>query len=274
MAKHNKKRNVGLLHEQLIRHASRMTVQGSINEAHKAVNVVTDHFKKDSELLREFRLFSSLIHTRVDSRDLAARIVEESRRACTNHDSKKLMREKSLLIKDINHLLNEASFYDQRIPDYRIFATVQALLNEWRGSSRLSPAETVSYESKLIDHLTRDDEKTVLENTQNADPLVLNIMIEKFNQKYGKSLTEDQRKILEFRLLDKKSESISLMETVKKKTLDSIDRFYESLENEYLRGKKETLVERVTNFKPDETDESVAKALSLANLLAELETEQ
>ena len=38
MAKHNKKRNVGLLHEQLIRHASRMTVEGNVEKARSAVD--------------------------------------------------------------------------------------------------------------------------------------------------------------------------------------------------------------------------------------------
>lgn len=273
MAKHNKKRNVGLLHEQLIRHASRMTVEGNVEKAHEAVSIVTKHFGKNSELLREFRLFSSLIHTSVDSKELAYRIVEESRRACTEHDSSRLRKEKSLLIKDINHLLNEESFYDQRIPDYKTFATVQALLNEWRGSGRLTPAEVVRYETRLVDHLTRARSDVDLKKSENADPLVLNIMIEKFNKKYGKTLTEDQRKILECRLMNKNQEAISLMEGVKEKTLKSISQFYESLENDYLKKKKEVLVERVTNFQPDETDESVAKALSLANLLAELETE-
>ena len=177
------------------------------------------------------------------------------------------------MIKDINHLLNEESFYDQRIPDYKTFATVQALLNEWRGSGRLTPAEVVRYETRLVDHLTRARSDVDLKKSENADPLVLNIMIEKFNKKYGKTLTEDQRKILECRLMNKNQEAISLMEGVKEKTLKSISQFYESLENDYLKKKKEVLVERVTNFQPDETDESVAKALSLANLLAELETE-
>lgn len=273
MAKHNKKRNVGLLHEQLIRHASRMTVEGNVEKAQDAVDIVTKHFGKGSEMLREFRLFSSLIHTKVHSRDLAQRIVEESRRACTDHNASQLRKEKSLLIKDINHLLNEESFYDQRIPDYKTFATVQALLNEWRGASRLTPAEVVKYESRLIDHLIREEVENDLQRVENADPLVLNIMIEKFNKKYGKSLSDDQRKILECRLLNKNEEAIVLMESVKVKTLESIDRFYESLDNEYLGKKRDVLVERVTNFQPDETDESVAKALSLANLLSELEAE-
>ena len=169
MAKHNKKRNVGLLHEQLIRHASRMTVEGNVEQARRTVDIVAKHFKKESEMLREFRLFSSLIHTCVDSRELAQRIVEESRRACTNHDDEQLRKEKSMLIKDINHVLNEGDFYDQRIPEYKTFATVQALLNEWRGSSKLSPVEVAQYENNLIDHLTRRELESTLQKNENAD---------------------------------------------------------------------------------------------------------
>jgi len=250
-----------------------MTVDGRSEKAQDAVDIVTRHFKKDSETLKEFRLFSSLIHTKVDSEALAQRIIDESRRACMDHNAEVLKREKSLLIRDINHLLNEESFYDQRIPNYKIFATVQALLNEWRGASRLTPAEMVKYESRLIEHLTRDEAENDLQRSENADPLVLNIMIEKFNKKYGQTLSDDQRKILEFRLMNKNKDAVVLMESVKQKTLASIDRFYESLDNEYLGKKRDVLVERVTNFQPDETDESVAKALSLANLLSELEAE-
>lgn len=274
MAKHNKKRNVGLLHEQLIRHASRMTVDGKADKAQESINMVSKHFRRNSEMLREFRLFSSLVHTRVDTRELAQRILEESRRACTNHDASKLRKEKSMLIKDINHLLKESDFYDQRIPSYRIFATVQALLNEWRGADKLTPAEIAKYENRLIDHLTRDEPSSDLNKTKQADPLILNLMIEKFNKKYSTDLTDDQRRILELRLMNRSQDAVVLMEAVKKKTLNSIQSFYKDLDNEYLNKKKEVLVEKVKRFKPEPTDESIARALSLANLLSELESEQ
>jgi len=250
-----------------------MTVEGNDKKAKTAVNVVTKNFGQDTELLREFRLFSSLIYTRVETKELAHRIVDESRRASSNHDATKLRKEKSHLIKDINHLLNEESFYNQQIPQYKIFATVQSLLNEWRGAEKLDPAELVRYEKRLVDHLTRDDKTISVKRSENANPLVLNIMIEKFNKKYAKSLTEEQRKLLELRLMNKNEETITLMSEIKSKTLKSIERFYKSVENDYLIKKKDTLLERVGSYKPDSTDESVAKALSLANLLTELESE-
>jgi hypothetical protein len=135
-----------------------MTVEGKNKKSKNAIEIITKHFENGSELLREFRLFSSLVHAKVDSKELAMRIIDESKRACTNHDGDKLRKEKSYLIKDINHMINEESFYDQRILNYRTFATVQALLNEWRGADKLTPSEIVSYEEKLSEHLTRKEE--------------------------------------------------------------------------------------------------------------------
>ena len=120
MAKHNKKRNVGLLHEQIVRHASEMTVLKNREASNLAIDILVNNFSKDSALLREFRLFSSLVHTKVKTKELARRIIQESRRACAERDHTKLDTEKSILIKEINHKINRADFYHQPISQYRI----------------------------------------------------------------------------------------------------------------------------------------------------------
>ena len=128
MAKHNKKRNVGLLHEQLVRHASKMTVEGNRKKSDDAIKILIEAFSEGTELLKEFRLFSALAHPRVDEDSIAKRIVDESRRACSNHDPHKLNKEKSALIREINHVIDREDFYNQRIENYKIFSTIQALL--------------------------------------------------------------------------------------------------------------------------------------------------
>ena len=88
-------------------------------------------------------LIRSLVHTRVSDVSLSRRIVSESKSACIGHNAAKLSTEKSSLIRDINHNLNSDNFYDQFISEYKVFATVQALLNEWRGNGKLFPEEVV-----------------------------------------------------------------------------------------------------------------------------------
>ena len=90
MAKHNKKRNVGLLHEQLVRYASENLVTGNKENAELAVELLKTHFRDDSALQKEFKLFNALIHTKVPTREIAQQIITESRIACQNHKKNEL----------------------------------------------------------------------------------------------------------------------------------------------------------------------------------------
>lgn len=271
MAKHNKKRNVGLLHEQLVRHASEMTVEGKSSDAELTIKILVNSFKKGSALLKEFRLFSALMHPRVESRDVARRIIEESRRACKDHDIHALNKEKSNLIREINHTINREDFYNQRIDDYKIFATIQALLNEWRGKGSLSPKEIVDYELFLERHLTRKDPAESLHKTENADPLIFNVMIEKFNKKYSRDLTDQQRSLLESHLEGDLERVESKTRLIKIEALKSASRFFSECDNNVLNSKKENLFEKINDYVPGNTDEAVARGLMLSDLIKELE---
>ena len=271
MAKHNKKRNVGLLHEQLVRHASQMTVEGKRKEAEKAIKILVESFNEGSELLREFKLFSALAHSKVSDREIAKRIVQESKKACSDHDPHALDKEKSRLIRENNHTLNRHDFYNQRVDNYRIFSTIQALLNEWRGKNSLTPDERVRYEIVLEDHLSKLQESSDLEKKENADPLILNLMIEKFNKKYGKELSNQQIKILENTLVGDEQEVLRLSNLVKNEAKYTINRFYESCNNDVLNEKYASLLEKVDSYIPENSDESVSKALMLSDLISEME---
>ena len=271
MAKHNKKRNVGLLHEQLVRHASQMTVEGDRKRADQAISILIEHFTEGSELLREFRLFSALAHPRVESGDVARRIVEESRRACSDHDPHKLNKEKSLLIREINHVINRNDFYNQRVENYRVYSTVQALLNEWRGAGNLTPDERVRYEIVLERHLTRDFAQESLDLKENADPLVYNLMVEKFNKKYDGKLTDQQTNLLKSKLLGDEDAVINKSKIIRLEAKAAVENFYKDCDNKVLNEKKDHLLLKINEYSPTNTDESVAKALMLSDLIKELE---
>ncbi len=271
MAKHNKKRNVGLLHEQLVRHASQMTVEGKAKDAERALSILTESFCEGSELLKEFRLFSALVHPRIEDIEVAKRIVRESRVACANHDPHKLDKEKSALIRKINHEIDRKDFYNQRVENYKVFSTIQALLNEWRGRSHLSASERVQYEVVLEQHLNRKNPIQELSTKDNANPLVFNIMIEKFNQKYGDRLTQQQHRILKSRLLGDNDSVVKQSNLIRLEAKAAVEKFYEDCDNKVLNEKRDHLLTKINGYTPDTTDESVAKALMLSDLIQELE---
>ena len=271
MAKHNKKRNVGLLHEQLVRHASQMTVEGKREKANAAISILAESFAEGTELLKEFKLFSALVHPKIQDSEIARRIVEESRRACEDHDPHKLNKEKSALIRRVNHEIDRQDFYSQRVENYRIFSTIQALLNEWRGKGHLSPDERVKYELVLESHLTRDRNVDNLESKENANPLVFNIMIEKFNQKYGNKLSDQQNSLLKSCLAGDVESIVKQSSLIKLEAKAAVNAFYTQCDNDVLNEKKDHLITKINEYTPDSSDESVSKALMLSDLIKELE---
>lgn len=273
MAKHNKKRNVGLIHEQLIRYASEKLVENNETNAETALEILNKNFHRNSELFREFRLFNSLVHTRVPTREIARKIIDESRIACKHHDGSKLRSEKSRLIHDVNHQLDQEDFYGKKINEYRVFSTVQALLNEWRGAQKLSPAEVVSYEQGLENWLIREQGPPPLSQTKQANPLALQLMIEKFNKKYENSLTKDQIQLLEGCLLNNETLVTNQIQSIKKRAKSALSTFYIKCDNQVLNEKKELIAKKIEKLQPSMTEETVSRALTLAKLISEMENE-
>lgn len=271
MAKHNKKRNVGLLHEQLIRFASQNLVEGNKGKANLAIDILNNTFKEGTELYKEFRLFNALVHTSVPTKELAQQIISESRLACINHCPHTLRSEKSNLIKEINHSLDSSNFYGRKISQYKVFATVQALLNEWRGAQKLGPEEIVKYENLLESWLVREVDTSGLDKNPDANPLTLKIMIEKFNKKYKTLLNDEQRALLESCLEgDDKMVEVHV-ENIKRRAKDSLQAFYLTCDNAVLIEKRKLVEKRIMSLTHNTTDETIAKAMMISSLINEME---
>ena len=97
---HNKKRNIGIIYELLLRNISSNLIAKNVNEAQRSLDLLSSRFNKDSELYREFRLFNALANASVSDTAIAAGILAEAKRAARRCDTKKLNHEKSMLIKE------------------------------------------------------------------------------------------------------------------------------------------------------------------------------
>ena len=149
---HNKKRNVGIIYEQLLRTMAESLIVDETEKYRKALNIIRKHFRQGTQLYREFRLFNALVKTSVNKESLATRILQEAKTAALDFDSSQLRKEKAALIKDINYILADSSFYNQRIREYREYATIQTLLNDWRAPQSNIP-RIADYENKVCDML-------------------------------------------------------------------------------------------------------------------------
>ena len=272
--KHNKKRNVGLLFAQLSQSVSEAMVEGDVTRANKVLSIVKKHYAPGTELFKEFRLFRAIIATSVPSDSLASSIITEAKAASKNIDTHVLKQQKSALIKDINYGLNESTFYNRRVADYKMFATVQTLLSEWRS---LQPDILVmsTFEKELHSHLLKDKQLQDLQELKESDVnhLVVDIMRNKIEEKFGSHLTESQISLLREYVFseDDKSGFFRKLTEVKKSMLTSLHNFESSCDNAILAKQipsvRESIEALPTNTADDET---ISRYLTLMRLDEEL----
>ena len=199
MTKHNKKRNVGIIYELFLRHIGSLVINNDKKSVEKATKIIERRFKKGTELYKEFRIFNALINSSISSEKLACDLITESKIQAKNINQKKLQREKSFLIKEINHSLNDKKFYYRSIPNYRQYANLQNLINEWNSGENSNLKSSVEKEQKILNWLLREktnkDKVKITENSE-ANNLVVGLMTEKFNEKYS-NFSSSQKEIIQ-----------------------------------------------------------------------------
>ena len=274
MAKHNKKRNTGLLYEFLARYIANSIVENDERKRDVAFKIINKHFKPGTELYREFRLFNALISTSVSSDGVAASIVSEAKKAARKYDSERLDKEKSLLIRDINHNLSEGSdFYNQQVTQYKEYATIQQLLNEWR-SEDPDLGKIAEYEDKLSTWLLEQKQVTPLQEhvADDSDALVVKIMTKKLNEKYS-NIGTTERKLIQDYVFNEQTESLlPRIQEIKTQALEGIDNYIESSSvNKYTKEKLLKVRESIVNERFEVVnDTTIERILDVAKLKEEL----
>jgi len=276
--KHNKKRNVGIIYELLLKHISTKLLEGDKKQAKAATKLIEKHFKKGTELYKEFRLFNALAKSDITHTHTVASILNEAKVASRNLNQNKLESEKSNLLRDINYKINDKTFYHRSISDYRDLGLVQLALNEWRKDDR-DIKRLVDFETRLGELMLREKNKINEEkyDASHSDRLVLKIMTEKFNQRYGEELTSDQKTIIESYvfLTDKQPKKLQrFFEEKKIEALSSLENFEETSENRYLLSKLDEVRNKIESLTSNNIDDvSVVKFLTLTKMINEIKKE-
>ena len=274
---HNKKRNVGIIYELLLRNISDALIRNDKKSAQKALRIIENRFHKSKELYREFRLFNALAKTTVSDTAVAASILTEAKNAARRCDSKKLNREKSLLIRDINHELGDKNFYYRRIPEYTVYATIQTLLNDWRQEDISDLSRVIQYESKMVEILLEQkvEKKLDEEIDSDVDKLVVKLLSEKFNKKYGNQFNDEQKSVIRsyvFSITNDSGRVISkLLTELKENTLSEMSELSDKTSNETLLQKIAGVKEKIVLESVEEvTDETISRFLVISQLKTEI----
>lgn len=280
---HNKKRNTGLLREFLVLTISRALVEGDQKRANAALKLIKKHFKPGTQLYKEYRLINSLLRTTVSSEAVAASIMQEAKAAAREYDLKALDREKSLLISNINKMIGDQDFYDQQVNEYKAYATIQTLINDWRNADR-DLGRLAQYEDQLVRWLVTEKVESpdapLPEETPGTSRLLMKVMMRKLNEKYSGVLTDEQKQLIRayaFSTANDDPQSIKLkLKEVKERLLAEISEFrQQNVDNEYVINKLDEVQQRIQQEALDQVDDdTVTRFMLYTKLSAELTSEE
>jgi hypothetical protein len=275
---HNKKRNVGIIYELLLRNISSALVENNKPSAEIALKIIENRFDKSKELYKEFRLFNALAKTTVSNSAVAAAILTEAKQAARRCNNKKLEKEKSFLIRDINHNLKDKDFYHRRLPEYKIYATIHTLLGEWRKVDSSDLSKMVQYESKIVEWLLTEKEDHQQEDdftNPDVNKLVVKIMTEKINNKYRGKMNKSQRDLIKSYAFSLSSNNENLirenLNSLKDKTVDSLNNLKAKTDNGIILEKIDSVTKKIINEDVEKIDDQkISKFLVVMQLHQEL----
>jgi hypothetical protein len=274
---HNKKRNVGIIYEQLINYMCKCIIDNDENGVSKINSVIKENFKKDTQLYRELKFFNALIQTKGIDASLATNIIQEAKKSCQHHFSEDVLeKEKSSLIKELNYSFGKGNLFESKVKNYKMLATVQTLLNEWRKGKNSDFQIITQYEKQLHDWMTESiNESTELNESyvsKNVDELTFRIMNQKFNKKYDKLLNDDQKKLIKLFVENKSNTNIdltNLFDEIKLKSIKLLESF--NCNNQILNERYDIVKNNVKAINiRDISEENLKKFLTLCKLNEEL----
>ena len=283
MGKHNKKRNIGIIYELLLRNISYNLIENNISEVKATTKIIEKYFHKKTALFKEFRLVNALINSEVRNTEAAAAILTEAKQAARRTDAAKINKEKSSLIRDINYRIKNKSFYYSNVPNYIDYANIQNLVNEWRKKDSSNLKKLVDLESKAIDILIKEKRKKDIFvekknlDSSHADKLVVKLMTEKINSKYSDMSTEQKEIIKNYALYNNefsRDKLVAFLGEHKQQCLIKLKEFEKNNSNVFIKKKIDSVSSKIKLLNEnDVTDVSIVKFMTLSNLIKEIEGE-
>jgi len=199
--KHSKYKNTGILFELLVRQITSDTLEGKDSPAK---DILKKYFVK-TELGREYKLYETLLKKTSLTETKANIVVSTLTDSSKSLNRGVIKRQKYNLINEIQNHYNLNTFFNHKLPNYKVYAAFYTLLEITNSQTPINPEQTITNKVTILEHLTAAQiEKStiqdeVLNEIENSDKdvkfLAYKILMEKFNDKYN-DLSLNQKLIL------------------------------------------------------------------------------
>ena len=196
--KHSKYKNTGILFELLVR---KLTSETLTSDKSLTLDIIKKYFGRNTELAKELQLYNNLIKEQYKSEAYALEFIREITEARRKLNQSVLKRQRYNLVKEISKNFVFENISKTRINNYKVLASIYMLFEHSESSN---PKQIMDCKTMIVEHgmptkNNKISKDIVLESysKQSEDLRLLsyNLLIEKFNKKYG-ILSESQKNLL------------------------------------------------------------------------------
>lgn len=185
---HNKKRNSAFLFEILSRELAKASFNNEEDKKVFLVVLIKETFgNNQTELAKDLKLYQNLQSINV-KRELAERLLQETKKERQKVDLKRLQEEQDALLKKINEKLTKDVF-SNFVPNYKRLATISQIFNV-----KTPIKDRVVLEENLVCNMA--NKSVEKEQLEPMGKLAYQLFLKKYNEHYGSKLLEEQKELL------------------------------------------------------------------------------
>jgi hypothetical protein len=199
-AKHSKFKNAGILFELLTRQITADILAGRDESFTK--NLMFKYFHESKELGKEAQLYNFILQQSSKDANSAERILNVVLQTRSKLDERELNKQKYNIIKEIKEKYNIDEFLKNKIPNYKLYASVYKLFeNQADQEVKFNVEELLESREYVVENLIKEkksgEESLDVYGSQSAEVRLLayKFLIENFNTKYS-NLLPAQKKLL------------------------------------------------------------------------------
>ena len=202
--RHSKFRNTGILFELLTKQVTADIIAG--RETSTAKDLLYKYFQENTELGREWQLYSTLLNEKIKDDPHAERffsVILEARKKLNN---KKLTQLKYSLIKEVKDAYPIEEMLKAPVRNYRVLASIYKVFENIADSEcKFDVKEVYQAKNCIVEHIidklkvtSSEDDLINYYKNQNEDIRLLTykLLCEKLNEKYESVLDDEQKSVL------------------------------------------------------------------------------
>lgn len=200
--KHSKVKNTGVLFELLVRQITADTLDGI--EKSQALRIVKEFFGKNTALKRELKLYNTILKEKFSSTNKAEQFIDIVLVERAKLNNATIKRQKYNLIKEIRKNYDLDNFFRTKISNYKVNASIYKLFESHTNKGVNNPKDIILSRDTILEHVStktlKNSQESIIKEYSKQDKATRligqKILLEKFNEKYGKTLNGNQARLV------------------------------------------------------------------------------